>query len=357
MNDSKVLHLSHLRHNSAITEYLVSLYHILKNRKKQFVVLPQGSEACDRLTREGLAPEARGSGFWTKLYQLVFVSYSHVIVYGGSDFWPAALVKVLCFKKYKLIRVRGQAIFGRTAAKIWLLNFAERFVDLTLVPSQFLYDDLQKVGFAVHKSQVVSIGIASEKFCPSEELSAENIVIVGRFDPKKGYDFALQCFAEIKRQQQDFNAKLVIIGKPTKISYQEMCGQIAKHSLKLEKDVVVHSGHVDDLRERIRRAVIGWVPSLDSEYIARVSYEFLLSGVPIIVNSIGSLTETVKSFDSAGETYQHDRESIEEIASRVYQLYCKSAEESLEQKKQRASLARECFSRSRMQKEIDAIIQ
>lgn len=354
---NRVLHLTHLGHNSAITEYMVQMFHVLKNRKDQFFVFSQAKSSFDRLRREGVSKSKCAVGTSRKLKSLVFKKFGHVCVYGGSDFCLAIFIKLVFFKKYKIVRIRGENIFGRTSAKMWGLNLLERYVDVTLVPSQFLLNEFTRLGLDTANMRVVPLGLDDAQFYPTTSENAnQDILIVGRFDPKKGYSYAFRCFVELKKKLALSGLRLVVVGKPTKISYEQLCRLITDVGLEVGSDVVVHSGHMENIAELMRNATVGWISSVASEYVARVGYEFLLSGVPIFVNSVSSLPETV-CFDEAGKTYDHRQDTIGEVADKLRRLFEKASAEPLAQRIARANAAKGYFSRNRMRKDIETIIQ
>lgn len=116
-----------------------------------------------------------------------------------------------------------------------------------------------------------------------------NILFVSRLEPRKGVDYLLPAFREVK--QQIPNSRLLVVGAGTRLrkGYEEW----VKHA-GLEKDVVfVGFASEADLPRYFRTADVFCVPATGRESQGIILIEAMACGIPIVTTNISGYATVV----------------------------------------------------------------
>lgn len=108
---------------------------------------------------------------------------------------------------------------------------------------------------------------------------------VGRLDPVKGYPMLLEAFAALS----DHSTKLLIVGEQKSENVLNLRKIIREYDLT--DRVVIEAKRRIDIANIMSAFDIGIIPSIGSESIARVMFEFMSIGLPIIHTSAGMMKE------------------------------------------------------------------
>ena len=142
---------------------------------------------------------------------------------------------------------------------------------------------------------VIVNGIAEMPRNPSQPPRADRytLVCVGRLEPEKGFDLAIEALARIRARGMD--AGLTVIGEG--IDWKSL--GLLTEELGLT-DYVRFTGPLGNAatRAEIARATAVLVPSRTREGFSLVAAEAAMAGVPVIATRVGGLPETVRD----GET-------------------------------------------------------
>lgn len=227
----------------------------------------------------------------------------------GESFFLWALKK----KKfnYNLVRTRGDQrlpstdffnrfLHNKTADAVIATNtkMTEYFAKKMRTPREKLYTILG--------------GVDTSKFCPMPEqrtqMRAEKnftdndilIGVIGRFDPVKGFKEALKSFSDLfkdvsySKSLLEENSKklhLVFVGRS--------CMFTGGYLKKLGNDLGIPEQYfhvlenVPSIEKTMNMLDMGLIASIDSEAIARVAFEMIACGVPLISSEVGVMPDIV----------------------------------------------------------------
>ncbi len=285
--------------NSAITEYCLSSVRALSlcGYENHLTVL-SGSPAAQRARDLELNYTTVSNFNFYSLYLFLKefrrLSPDVVVVYGGkenvlSKFFPNS-TPVFRFRGYEITELNG---FARLKYKL-----THAHTEAVILPSKRLLSRHDQLTSGI-RGECVMLGVDETKyFYTADEGVASDpyeLLIFGRFDPIKGHREFMSLFREVLfiLSNENISIQLHCIGNSENVS-EEQLKQCAEE-LGISKYIHVHGKRVKDGPLRMRRAIAGLVPSLGSEEICRVSQEFLMCGVPVIVSQAGSLSETIKA--------------------------------------------------------------
>lgn len=205
-----------------------------------------------------------------------------VTILGDATFFSCLLKKSLNFK---LVR-----IFGENKR----LKTPRECIDSLILPADFLKEkaDAKKI----QNISVVKGFFDPHRFKYSKdgrELVRKKLGIddketvfgsVGRIDPIKGYPMLIKAFSNLPQ-----NTKLIIVGEEKNEPLSNL-----KHIVdnrKLNDRVIIISERRSDIAEIMSAFDIGVISSVGSETVARVMFEFMAVGLPVVATDVGMLKE------------------------------------------------------------------
>ncbi len=167
-----------------------------------------------------------------------------------------------------MIRRRVHKLHGRIAVSVPAMNFAKKYVpgDYEIIPNGI---DLE------HFSADVA---PIEEFCDGKQ----NILFLGRLEFRKGVNYLLKAFLEIK--QEIPNSRLIIVGPGTRLRkrYEKW---VRRH--RLEDDVVfVGYAAYSDVPRYYKTADVFCAPATSGESFGIVLLEAMAVGKPIVATNI-----------------------------------------------------------------------
>ena len=146
-------------------------------------------------------------------------------------------------------------------------------------------------------------GVNHELFTPGDRSAARKalgwddrpvVLFVGRIQPLKGLDVALEAFAQIRRNLED--ARLVVVGGPSGPLGEEELVRIRQRAVALSLE-----GSVDFVPSRPHQEIAGYYRAADvllvpsrSESFGLVAAEAQATGLPVVASRIGGLAYTVE---------------------------------------------------------------
>jgi phosphatidyl-myo-inositol alpha-mannosyltransferase len=174
-----------------------------------------------------------------------------------------------------MLRKRRLKLHGRIAVSRVAYEYARKYVpgDYTIIPNgtnltQF-HPDLKPM----------------EKYCDGKL----NILFVSRLEPRKGVDYLLPAFSEVKRQVP--NSRLLIVGAGTRLrkGYEEWVKRA-----ELQNDVIFAGFASDaDLPRYFRTADVFCVPATGRESQGIILLEAMATGRPIVATNISGYATVV----------------------------------------------------------------
>ena len=277
--------------DSALTHYAYGVYKALKNGNETVVFclrngyideIHEGEKVyVDRLRQKNPIKSILVFRHFAK--QLRAVNPDIVITIRGDAAFFACLLKKSI--NFRLIRIFGENKKLRTPREC---------IDKLILPADFLK---QKIDLRKVKDIAVIKGfVDTDKFIFSESSRkrirerygiSENEILfgsVGRLDPVKGYPMLIRAFSRLKK-----DSRLMIVGEEKNISVQELNKLI--DDLDLISSVIVVNERRDDIADIMSAFDVGVVPSVASETIARVMFEFMSVGLPVVAANVGMLKE------------------------------------------------------------------
>lgn len=284
-----IWHLCSNRWNSAITEYALRSAQALKIRGFHSSLSAMPGSHCERRAQEyGVAaPSFRFKPL--DIFKLRAharkIQPAAIICYGGPETFLARFLNV------PVIRFRGQDsdLTEELSARELKRNLGHCVGILT--PAKKIQSRFEKVLPAL-KIESVTLGLDGKKFYPQPiARKRPTLLIVGRLDPIKGHAQFLRLFKDLLERKPEPQPFLQIIGERSNVSPEELHKLSAELGLWPDKDYEIIDKRVEDLPKRMAGAALGVIPSLGSEVIGRVTEEFLLSGVPVLISDVGALKE------------------------------------------------------------------
>jgi glycosyltransferase involved in cell wall biosynthesis len=277
-----------------------------------------------------------------------------ILLFGGPETF---LAKFVGGKKYRVWAEAARApdVLGTTKGK-FTFSHLEGFI----VPSMALKNALgERTKKPVH---FVMLGIDQNIFYRKETMGAflqkrPQVIILGRFDPVKGHERALKFLTEAFERWQDHQRRpcLHIIGEPANLSVEQITMLVEEKGLVLGEDVILSSNRFTNIHEVLSQAILGLIPSLDSEIVCRVGQEFLMCGTPVVVSGVGSLNEILFN-EAAGASYAELKDD-HKIASLVMGWVDRSMSEGEVAKRKRAQQALKVFGLNKMACDIEQVME
>ncbi len=174
-----------------------------------------------------------------------------------------------------MLRKRRKKLDGKIAVSKVAYEYARKYVpgDYTIIPN------------GTNLSQFRPDIKPLEKYRDGKM----NILFVSRLEPRKGVDYLLPAFREVKKQVPD--SRLLIVGAGTRLrkGYEDW----VKHA-GLENDVVFVGFASDaDLPRYFRTADVFCVPATGRESQGIILIEAMASGIPIVTTNIAGYATVV----------------------------------------------------------------
>ncbi len=349
---TRVLHLCSNRWNSAIAEYAISSVNAV-NHCNQTIIALRGSAVAQRLSVKYSVLSWESFSLLQMIRLVVVVLRFRpdaIITYGGPE---SALVMILrMFCRFRFIRFFGDAQRAPTLEKSIGFRLQAKFYDHIVLPSLSLAERLKGVSST---AIYLPIGIDHRRFVVREDVTRNprpTLLILGRLDPVKGHQRAIEIFSELLRiwPSSEPRPYLMIVGKAANLSVadlKQMTSSLASD------DFGLIDRQVEDVPKLMNSVHVGWVPSLGSELICRVSCEMLLSGTAVFTSDAGALAEC--HFPSSGDEYSL-AEPNSVIAQKLSMLLQKVYSESLNERRSRSQIASSKFSWEQMGRCYDTLL-
>lgn len=157
--------------------------------------------------------------------------------------------------------------------------------------SNAIKEEAVQYGAALYKTDViysfVDEELLSQAIVAKEQKAELQIVSVGRFFWKKGYEYAIDALCRLKKNGIKFKYLLVAQGKtPANIIYQ-------LHQCGLNEEIVIinDAAHREAL-QYIQGADVLLLPSVE-EGIANVVLEAMALGTLVVTTDVGGMSETI----------------------------------------------------------------
>ena len=316
---------------SAVTDYSLQLCLYLKDNNEEVIYgAEKGSTIMDKKCKENGLPffyvPIHNLGlinfivsFIKIFYILVSTKYKieKVFCFEGREHTILILIKILfpfIWEKKKLIRVRGQsqvikknflsiAVYKYYTDKIiFAADCVLNRVSFNIPEKKYIVQRYCKS--LVFENRIISSYKFSENF-PCLNLDCLTFLIVGRFDPVKGHDIALQSFLSSGLKN---DVQLVFIGKSENIEassllkkyqneYDSFIEEQNEYYLQRNnKRIFIIDRKIDDIYQIMENVHFGLITSLASEVICRVGVEFLQCGIPCLYTKAGALQEVFNDF-------------------------------------------------------------
>lgn len=186
-------------------------------------------------------------------------------------------------------------------------------IDRFIVPSAFMLEKMVEAGWPRDRFVHLPTPAAPEFFEPPparETPATPFILFVGHFDAHKGPDVLIRAFAEARRRDAGFPARLVMAGALNR-PFAGVC-----RALAAELGVATHVDFVGfkdpaELRALYASAQCTVIPSTCYENMPNVIMESYAGGTPVVGSAHGSIRELIRE----GETgYGFEPGSADDLA-------------------------------------------
>jgi glycosyltransferase involved in cell wall biosynthesis len=157
--------------------------------------------------------------------------------------------------------------------------------------------------------KVVSGGLDSSRFRPTDETALYDIILTGRLVEVKRIDVFLNAVRHVANKIP--NLKVVIVGDG------ELRNKLQKLSVSLGiENNVSFAGYQDDIESWLRKSKI-FVLTSDSEGLSLSMMEAMMCGLPVVVSDVGDMGDLV---ENGVNGYLIPRRCPELFAERLVQL-------------------------------------
>jgi phosphatidyl-myo-inositol alpha-mannosyltransferase len=167
-----------------------------------------------------------------------------------------------------MLRRRRRKLHGRIAVSRVAMEYARKYVpgEYTIIPNG------------------TDLSVFHPSVAPLEKYrdGKLNIVFISRLEPRKGMDYLLPAYREVKKQIPD--SRLLIVGAGTRLrkGYEDWVKRAG-----LEKDVIFEGYAPDsDLPRYFRTADVFCVPATGRESQGIILIEAMATGIPIVTTNI-----------------------------------------------------------------------
>ncbi|MDD5629392.1 MAG: glycosyltransferase family 4 protein [Elusimicrobia bacterium] len=182
-----------------------------------------------------------------------------------------------------LVRTRGDA---RPAAKHPLARLLARRTAAYIAANSAIARQLT-AAFPGARVATVFQGIAAGPALPLPEEPVFGLL--GRLDPVKGHETALQALALLRREHPE--ARLRVVGGAAQPRREAL--EARAKALGLEA-CVRFTGFVPDAAAELARCRVGVVASTGSEAVSRAALEWMAAGRPVAASRVGCLPDLVE---------------------------------------------------------------
>ncbi|WP_166371943.1 glycosyltransferase family 4 protein [Psychromonas sp. SA13A] len=138
------------------------------------------------------------------------------------------------------------------------------------------------------------------------------IVAVGHFAEVKGWDIAVEAFAEVNKQNS--NTKLLLVGKTTSKSFYNRILMLIKNN-SLEKNVVF-AGNRSDIPDILNASDLFVFPSR-SEGAGAALIEAMAAGLPCIATNTGGIPGII---ENGCNGFLFERDNVVDLSDKIIKL-------------------------------------
>ncbi len=258
-----------------------------------------------------------------KLKNIIIENQIEIVHVNGT---PDHKVVMLCKWFYKLnfriIRTKHDSF---KIKQDWFANkLYGKYTDQMIVVSRFQYDhvitnDLQ------NKTTVIHNGIDLEYFQPREKsknlikqfnIQDKDIVFVSVAGTAlhKGWQFLVEAASRLDDELRS-RIKIIIVGNsPSNEIVEQYISQLDM------QDNVIFTGFIDDVREVVSIADIGFVLSIGVETISFACREMMSMGKPVLVSDYAGLSENINNNQDGWVIKKKSTDQAQEFLQKIEKL-------------------------------------
>ena len=245
-----------------------------------------------------------------------------VHVNGTPDHKVVMLCKWFYKLNFRIIRTKHDSF---KIKQNWFANkLYGKYTDQMIVVSNFQYShiitsELQK------KTTIIHNGIDLDYFQPREKskvlikqlnIQDKDIVFVSVAGTSlhKGWQFLVEATSRLDYELRS-KVKIIIVGNsPSNEIVEQYINQLNM------KDNVIFTGFMDDVREAVSIADIGFVLSIGVETISFACREMMAMGKPVLVSDYAGLSENINNNQDGWIVEQNSSGQIQKFLQKVEEL-------------------------------------
>ncbi|HIF36127.1 MAG TPA: glycosyltransferase family 1 protein [Candidatus Thioglobus sp.] len=245
-----------------------------------------------------------------------------VHVNGTPDHKVVMLCKWFYKLNFRIIRTKHDSF---KIKQNWFSNkLYSKYTDQMIVVSSFQYDHII-TGELQKKTTIIHNGIDLDYFQPREKskdlikqlnIQDKDIVFVSVAGTAlhKGWQFLVEATSRLDDELRS-RVKIVIVGNLPKNEIVEQ--YINRINMQ---DNVVFTGFINDVREVISIADVGFVLSPQYEALSIACREMMSMGKPVLISNVGGLPENINNNQNGWIVEQGSIDQIQEFLQRAKEL-------------------------------------
>jgi len=230
-----------------------------------------------------------------------------------------AMLAVLFKKIHSSIIIHHFSYLGEKGLKRYMMIIPQyiyiSFFDDIIVPSPYTFDVAKKL---FPRKTIYYIPLPfKHNFSVSNDYEKGNLLYVGTIDKRKGLKYLIEAIALIKRERNDFDFNLNIVGKITEQAYYQ--GILEQIRMQGVEDKVKFLGRVSDeqLEECYKKAELFVFPSLLEGY-GIVLVEAMSKGLPIIAFDNSAIPYSITDGENGLLAKNKDSQSFADKLIEIY---------------------------------------
>ena len=217
------------------------------------------------------------------LVQIFFLKYTALVAsLVGKLLRKKIICRLSCGGRFSDVLALRRKFAG--SLLVWM---AKKKIDVFVVMSHAMEEELVEYGFPGEKIRLIPNGVDTDFFQPTvvkKPSQDKKILFVGRLTEQKGVEYLLQAISSIRFDRM----QLVIVGEGERYSYLQ---KLAEH-LSV-RDKVIFTGFQSQILPYLQAADLFVLPSL-AEGLSNALLEAMACGLPVVATRVSGNQDVIE---------------------------------------------------------------